>query len=114
MYTERHVEPVARLIIKRRPDSVRRRLNAVGIGAVRVSSITLGELRFGRHARDPIDEQLDEADRLKLQGLPQWRAAGARDTLVETGSEVLSEAGGFVVETAAIGLHSARRPLQRL
>ena len=41
-------------IIKRRPDSVRRRLNSVGIGAVCLSSVTLGELRFGAaRASDP-------------------------------------------------------------
>ncbi len=44
----------ASFIIKRHPDSVRRRLNAVGIGAVCISSVTLGELRFGAaRASDP-------------------------------------------------------------
>ena len=45
----------ASYIIKRHPDGVRRRLNAVGVGAVCLSSVTLGELRFGAaRAADPI------------------------------------------------------------
>ena len=82
-------------IIKRRPESVRRRLNAVGIGAVCVSSVTLGELRFGAaRASDPVSTSAAVDEFVRYLSVLPWndRAANAygplRARLVDAGRPI--------------------------